>query len=79
MTVVRITAKFGAGNGRSIERRHDTILYRKISILSIAESKTYRYSDVETTNGASSHMMIVPCGVWHRFDYAVTPLTTTNM
>jgi mannose-6-phosphate isomerase-like protein (cupin superfamily) len=41
------TAEFGAGERGIIERRHDTILYRYISILSSSENKTYRYAHVE--------------------------------
>jgi hypothetical protein len=42
-------AEFGSGQSCVIERRHDTILYRYISNLSISEIKTYRYLAVETS------------------------------
>jgi mannose-6-phosphate isomerase-like protein (cupin superfamily) len=55
--VFRTTTKFGAGERCIIERRHDTILYRYISILSSSEIKTYRYVCCREGYGGGSKSM----------------------
>jgi uncharacterized cupin superfamily protein len=55
--VLWCTAEFGADDWGFIERNHDTILYRHISVFSISDIKTYRYALVEIGFGDRSRDM----------------------